>query len=184
MPTLREQYEADLRLPQIRATLDTIAWAEGGRSYGTLYGGGTFSDFSKHPNRRITAGGYTSTAAGRYQFLYSTYVDHSRTLGITDFSPHSQDLLALREADVKGGLPYFRRGDFVGGLKALGANGRCAWAALPYAGCNQKMRGINETVNYYNSKLNGNNIVPGQTQNQISPGMIAVGFLVFILLID
>ena len=35
--------ESYLQLPQVRAALDTIAWAEGGRSYQTLYGGGTFT---------------------------------------------------------------------------------------------------------------------------------------------
>ena len=147
MPSLA-QYRAYVQLPQVRAALDTIAWAEGGRSYQTLYGGGTFSG-NQHPNRAITAGGYTSTAAGRYQFLYRTWAGIQRALGLPDFSPAHQDIGAVYLIWERGQLNKLLTGDFEGMMRGLG----CLWAALPYSTCGQRRRGLAETMNYYNSAL-------------------------------
>ena len=59
-------------------------------------GGAPIADLSRHPGiaEPISAGpeaGKTSTAAGRYQFLKSTYDPIAQQLGLTDFSPKSQD---------------------------------------------------------------------------------------------
>ncbi len=147
MPT-KQQYQTYLTLPHVRAALDTIAWAEGGKSYNTLYGGGSFSG-TQHPNRAITAGGYTSTAAGRYQFLYRTWIEIKNRLGLADFTGPNQDIAALDLINQRGQLQRLVGGDFEGMLKGLG----CAWAALPYATCGQKMRPLSQTLNYYNSAL-------------------------------
>lgn len=139
-------------VPSCMAFLDTIAWAEGGRSYQTLYGGGTFSGW-QHPNRRITAGGYTSTAAGRYQFLYSTWSGIARRLGLSDFSPRNQDIAALALIEERGQLSRLLNGDAEGVMRGLG----CAWAALPFNGrkCRpaQRERDLGATLNYYRSAL-------------------------------
>jgi muramidase (phage lysozyme) len=163
MPT-REQYQGYLQLPQVRAALDTIAWAEGGRSYQTLYGGGTFSG-NQHPNMAITAGPYTSTAAGRYQFLYRTWIEIKNRLGLADFSGPNQDIAALDLISQRGQLGELLNGDFEGMMRRLG----CAWAALPYATCGQTRRGLSETMNYYNSALS---IYGGQPQ-QVNPAIVA-----------
>lgn len=141
-------YEQYLSNPYVRAFLDTIAFAEGG-TYNKLYGGGTFSDLSKHPNKKITAGGYTSTAAGRYQFLYSTWKGIANLLRLPDFSPRSQDLAAIRLIDERRQLQKLANGDFIGTLKGLG----CAWAALPYSNCGQKEKSLSVIQNYYNNAL-------------------------------
>ena len=124
MPT-KQQYLQYLQLPQVKAALDTIAWAEGGR-YNNLYGGGTFSG-NQHPNRAITAAGYTSTAAGRYQFLYRTWIEIKNRLGLADFSPQNQDIACLDLIHQRGQLNKLLNGDFEGMMKGLGF----AWAALP-----------------------------------------------------
>ncbi len=80
--------------PKIKAFLDLIGKSEGA-NYNTLYGGKTFYDYSKHPNIKITAGGYTSTAAGKYQFLYATWIGVANRLKLTSFSPDNQDLGAI-----------------------------------------------------------------------------------------
>jgi muramidase (phage lysozyme) len=141
------QYRQMLQSPEIRAWLDTIAWAEGG-GYDILYGGGTFTS-SQHPNRAITAGGYTSTAAGRYQFLYRTWMGIKNTLGLPDFSPINQDIAALELTRQRGALNHVLNGDLEKALKSLG----CAWAALPFATCGQRMRSWADTRNYFERRL-------------------------------
>ena len=84
-----------------RALLATIGSPgfESNGSYTQRFNQKDFSDFSDHPRTpgRITRGpnaGDVSDAAGRYQFLSTTYDDQKRKLGLTDFSPQSQDLAA------------------------------------------------------------------------------------------
>lgn len=188
MPTLA-QYRSYVQLPQVRAALDTIAWAEGGKSYQTLYGGGTFSG-NQHPNRSITAGGYTSTAAGRYQFLYRTWAGIKSALGLADFSGPNQDIGAVYLINQRGQLAKLLAGDFEGMMRGLG----CLWAALPYATCGQKMRPLAQTMNYYRSALaayGGTTMVAnvpasigGIAGSLGTVGLVALGVVAFILITD
>src|SRR4051812_12774190 len=118
MPSLAELSNY-VQLPQVKAALDTIAWAEGGRSYNTLFGGGVFSG-NQHPNIAITANGYTSTAAGRYQFLSSTWAGVKNALGLPDFGPASQDIGAVYLIWQRGQLSKLLAGDFQGMMQGLG----------------------------------------------------------------
>lgn len=89
-----------------KALLDTIAYAEGtkGRGYdgyNILYAYRTISDCNRHPNRVICSGAYCSSAAGRYQFLDSTW----KGLGLPNFRPENQTrgamtLIAWRKATI------------------------------------------------------------------------------------
>ena len=85
----------DTSIPaQGRGLLNEIARTEGGslgynainymaaRAYGR-----SFSDYSKHPFEGKR--GYT--AAGRYQFIWTTWSSVAKELNLTDFSPKSQD---------------------------------------------------------------------------------------------
>lgn len=87
--------------PEGAALLDTIAGTESGGAYNILNGGEKFSSFADHP-RRVGRGG-TATAAGRYQFVKGTWDRAAKALGLTDFSPESQDKAAwwLAQADYK-----------------------------------------------------------------------------------
>jgi len=74
-----------------------IRFAEGtsgDKGYNTMFGGGTFTDMSRHPDTVINAGGYSSAAAGAYQFMPGTWSRAKGALGLTDFSPQSQERAA------------------------------------------------------------------------------------------
>ncbi len=92
------------------AFLEAIAFAEGTRDWGVndgynvLFSHRTVADCRLHPNRRICAGRYCSTASGRYQFLTRTWA----SLRMPTFKPENQDrgaakLMARRRAAVPVG---------------------------------------------------------------------------------
>jgi muramidase (phage lysozyme) len=79
--------------------LNTIMGPESAGKYNVMYGGKTFSDYRDHPRQafRIASGpnaGKTSTAAGGFQFLASTWDQQARKLGLKDFSPQNQRIAA------------------------------------------------------------------------------------------
>jgi len=79
-----------LHNPKVQAGLDTISQTEGNTNYASRYGNNPpITDFSKHP-----APGTVGTPSGRYQIDARTYNDIAPKIGITDFSPQSQDLMA------------------------------------------------------------------------------------------
>jgi YD repeat-containing protein len=98
----------------ILVMLDVIATAEGNTGYDQIVRGTItdsplnpnlvgqssrdfrITDFSQHPqiSVRARAGLQPSTAAGRYQITYGTWQDFG--VGLPDFSPASQDLVAIR----------------------------------------------------------------------------------------
>lgn len=185
----RAQLESYLTAPTVKAFLDTVAWAEGA-NYNTLYGGGTFSSYSWHPlERGITAGNYTSTAAGRYQFLRRTWNGIAQKLGLSDFSPRNQDIGALGLIDERGELSNIINGNIEAALHGLG----CLWASLPFSGCGQKEKSLSSVLNYYNGALrvygsnqvvnSNNNAAPtinsdDNTALYIIGGLLLVGLLI------
>jgi muramidase (phage lysozyme) len=78
----------------MRGLLDTISDKESRGNYGVMYGGKETTDFSHHPG--MQPGGHS--AAGRYQFIKSTWDEDAKALGVKDFSPASQDKVAAYEA--------------------------------------------------------------------------------------
>ena len=113
-----------------KAFLSLIGFTEGTddlHGYQTLYGGGKFDSFADHPRRAITAGAYTSTAAGRYQFLSKTWDWVAGQLGLKDFSPASQDKAALWLINNKGALDEIDKGNMTAASKILGGT----WTSLP-----------------------------------------------------
>ena len=84
-----------------RALLATIGGKdfESNGSYTQRFNQPDFTDFSKHPATLgdIKGGpnrGKKSDAAGRYQFLSTTWADQAKKLGLKEFSPASQDAAA------------------------------------------------------------------------------------------
>lgn len=78
--------------------------------YNVMFGGGTFSDLSRHPNKVVRSpGGYASDAAGAFQFKQGTYKEAMQRLGLSGFTQEEQNLAALQKIHERtqklGGLP-------------------------------------------------------------------------------
>ena len=125
-----------------RAFLDMLAVSEGTKGkgedgYNVLYGGGLFSGYADHPRKKLTfkikGNNVTSTAAGRYQVLARFYDAYKESLKLPDFSPASQDAIALQMVREQKALADVDAG------RLESAIAKCAniWASLPGAGYNQ-----------------------------------------------
>lgn len=154
--------------PAARALLDAIASGESSGSYDVIYGGSRFSDFSDHPRQYmpITSGpneGKKSSAAGKYQFLASTWDNLKSRLGLTDFSPESQDLAAWTLAQDEYKRQTGR--DLLADLEA-GDTSRVAsalkgqWTSLP--GGIEQGRTSEQFSQLYGSALGGDNALTGR----------------------
>jgi lysozyme len=120
----------------LKAFLLMIQYSEGtlGKdAYRTLYGGELAEDLSKHPNRKVTKWGLTSTAAGAYQILNKTWQEIAQKLGLQDFSPQSQDRAAIELIARRKALDDVMAGRFSQAISKC----RKEWASLPGAGYNQ-----------------------------------------------
>ena len=92
---------ADRTLPAPAQTLlNTIASGESGGDYAREYGSlPDMTSFSDHPDVETQLpDGTTTSAAGRYQFEVDTWRRLQKQLGLTDFSPKSQDQAAWQLA--------------------------------------------------------------------------------------
>lgn len=126
---------SDYRTPNVGAFLDMIAVSEGtyGKGddgYNVLVGGKLFDNgYRDHPRILVDLPRLKikSTAAGRYQLLMRYYDAYKRLLGLPDFSPASQDAIAIQQIKERGAL-----GDIEAG-RITSAVGRCKniWASLP-----------------------------------------------------
>jgi tape measure domain-containing protein len=125
-----------LKAPNVRAALDTIKKAEHA-DYDTLFGGGKFTDFSKHPGfKGARYKGKIQSASGAYQIQRKTYRGLREMTGLSDFSPETQDMMAVALLYQRGALGNILRGDFKGGFW----NSRKEWASFPGAGYGQGER--------------------------------------------
>ncbi len=111
----------------IASMLSGISGVEGA-GWNTIVGGGSFSDFSRHPNKiGIRTADGPSTAAGAYQITGTTWRRVSARLGLTDFSPTSQTRAAIELMRGRGALGLAAAGDFSGAASRLGHE----WQGLP-----------------------------------------------------
>ncbi|EJS8701550.1 glycoside hydrolase family 104 protein [Escherichia coli] len=129
--------------PQRKAFLDMLAWSEGtdkpgqptkNNGYDVIVGGALFSDYSDHPRKLVTLNPkLKSTAAGRYQLLSRWWDAYRKQLGLKDFSPASQDAVALQQIKERRALELIDAGDIRQAID------RCSniWASLPGAGYGQ-----------------------------------------------
>jgi muramidase (phage lysozyme) len=132
--------------PKQKAFLDLIAWSEGTSTHPLTKWNGydvivtgvrgqeVFSSFANHP---FAAGRepqvirrnplLTSTAAGRYQLLLRYWKIYREQLGLIDFSPASQDAVALQQIKERGALPLIANSQTDQAIRACSN----VWASLP-----------------------------------------------------
>ncbi|EKT4100364.1 TPA: glycoside hydrolase family 104 protein [Stenotrophomonas maltophilia] len=129
----------------VAAFLDMLAVSEGtdipsqrsrDRGYDVIVGGQLFTDYRDHPRVLVSLPRYgiKSSAAGRYQFLRSTWDDLRARLVLPDFGPVSQDRAAVALLKQCGAYELIRLGRFDAAVTAA----RRIWASLPGAGYGQK----------------------------------------------
>jgi len=143
----------------LRAFLDMLAWSEGtstskytrDRGYDIVVGGidspNTFSSYASHPAVLVTVNskGLKSTAAGRYQLLHRYWLAYRDLLKLPDFSPASQDAIAIQQIKERRALADIEAG------RIESAIGKCAniWASLPGAGYGQREHKIADLLAAY-----------------------------------
>lgn len=129
--TRLEENKAYLANPNVAAYLKAIAASEGGGydfKYGAVKGKKNdpwrFTDTSTHPGAGF--GGRT-TAAGMYQITVDTWRQFGGKMGLTDFTPNTQDLIAVDMLRTIGVIDKIKVGDVAGAMPKAALK----WAALP-----------------------------------------------------
>jgi muramidase (phage lysozyme) len=148
----------------LRAFLGMIAVSEVGPAlmaksedgYKVLFGATaanplTFSDYHDHPRKFATAvirgRQVTSSAAGRYQILARYFDAYKGQLGLKDFSPASQDAIAIQLIRECRALPMIAAGEIEAAIDAC----KSRWASLPGANYQQNEQKMAFLVDAYKS---------------------------------
>lgn len=121
---------ADVAHPNVRALLRVIRRGEGTADeagYRRIFGGQLFEGFADHPRIKVTKGRYTSTAAGAYQALSSTWDETARIMGLGSFSPANQDKFAVGRIAARNALEDIKAGRFETAIKKISWE----WASMP-----------------------------------------------------
>lgn len=142
--------QADLNNPRIRQFLDFLSAAEGTTGYNAGFGGRKLSSLADHPRTLFdfkNKSGVTkkTSAAGRYQITRDTWDEFAKKAGVKDFSPASQDRVALAIIDQAGALDDIRKGDYNKATGKLGTR----WASLPSSKYDQPSRSQKFVDNFF-----------------------------------
>jgi muramidase (phage lysozyme) len=133
-----------------------------------INGGGHFTSFAHHPYAGLSTlrGG---RAAGAFQHLPSTWAGSESRMGLTDFSPRSQEISAVDLiANVRHALDDVLRGDLQSAIEKC----RQEWTSLPGASENNGRytfaRAL-EVFTGYGGKLGPQPAAPIEDRTQGSP---------------
>lgn len=102
-----------------------------------------FGDYATHPN--ILNPQLDSTAAGRYQELYHNYVAYKQLLKLPDFSPLSQDLIAIQQIRERKAISLILAGQITAAIYACSN----LWASLPGNNYGQRQNQISMLIGAY-----------------------------------
>lgn len=137
----RDELLAASREPNVAAFLAVIRACEGTageRGYQTIYGYEYFKDYSGHPNRVVSKGRYSSSAAGAYQIISDTWSWLVAQYGFLDFAPETQDAAAVGLLVRRKALDAVRSGDLPTAVHLAGKE----WASLPGSPYGQPTRSM------------------------------------------
>ena len=147
----------------VKAFLDVISFAEGSfknrpyehslRGYLLRYPNVSFVGFEDHPQIVICSSslGMTicSSAAGRYMFLYKTWKQLARILGLKDFSPGNQDLGAIYLLWQHDALDDILHGRFERAVRKV-----CdIWASFPGSSYGQPQKRMKDLKKLFEERL-------------------------------
>ena len=124
-----KDYERYLKDENVQGFLSGINKHEGYPAENETVGYKQFKDLSDHPNISVkfNSGGATSTAAGKYQIIKSTWEDQKKKQKLKDFSEENQKLAAIGLLDESGALDAIKNGDTEKAIQLAGKH----WAGLP-----------------------------------------------------
>ena len=137
------------------AFLDMLAWSEGtstipdsDNGYNVLCGATPahpllFESYVDHP--RILNAELDSTAAGRYQLLARYFDAYKQLLNLPDFSPASQDAIALQQIKERRALVDVDAGD----VKLAILKCSTIWASLSGAPYGQRQNQLSDLCAEY-----------------------------------
>ncbi|WP_337201899.1 glycoside hydrolase family 104 protein [Campylobacter sp. W0014] len=159
----KERKEIDIKIARLKAFMYALRYGEGTlgqKGYKIIVGGGMFNDFSKHPNIYIKK--LDSTAAGAYQFLFTTWNDivlkYGKKYDISDFSPKNQDkacIILLYK--YKEATDLIMSNKIEEAVKSRKDNPRkrlyYTWASLPDSPYDQRTETMENFMTYYNKHL-------------------------------
>ncbi len=111
-----------------------------------------FTDYSRHPGILVTVREnplLKSTAAGRYQLLFRYWKDYCKILGLSDFEPLSQNLIAMRQISERGAVDLIESGEIESAVQ------RCSniWASFPGNNYGQNPHQMETVLGWYNDCL-------------------------------
>lgn len=140
----------------MNAFFATLGYSEGtdngrqptkNKGYDVIVGGSLMTSYADHPRKLVDLPklGIKSTAAGRYQILSKYYDAYKKQLRLPDFSPASQDAIALqliRECKAVDDIEAGRIADAIHKC-------RSRWASLPGAGYGQHEQKLDKLIAVY-----------------------------------
>lgn len=134
--------------PNLQAFLDMIAVSEGtagkgDNGYNVIVGGNLFESYDDHPRKLVwLRPGLASTAAGRYQLLSRYYDAYKKQLNLPNFSPLSQDLIAVQQIKERNALQDIEKGYISVAIDKV----KNIWASLPGAGYGQHENKLDKLI--------------------------------------
>jgi muramidase (phage lysozyme) len=146
--------QADLNNANVQAFLRVIRRGEGtadSNGYRRIFGGQLFTSYADHPRIVVRKSGYSSSAAGAYQFIISSWDETKRIMNLKDFSPASQDLAAVGRIMARGALDDVKAGRFETAIKKVAKE----WASLPFSPYGQPTISMDTAKSVYTA-FNGN----------------------------
>lgn len=147
--------------PRVFAFLDMLAWSEIGdkllndprsdNGYKVIVGGTFFTSYADHPRKLVSLPrlGIKSTAAGRYQLLSRYYDAYKRQLKLKDFSPESQDKIAIQQIKERKALQLIEQGRIDEAIFRVNN----IWASLPGSPYGQRVNDLKSLLAVYDRAL-------------------------------